>query len=297
MSRVLLDFSLGPAHLGSENCQLVIRRDGEPDARVPFEEVAAVILGHRGVVITSGALASLASAGAPVVAVGSDFLPKSVTLPISSHWLVHLRAEAQLSCPLPRRKQLWAAVVRAKIAGQAAVLGDHSVAARLEELVGQVRSGDSSNREAVAARAYWSAWAEAKRFRRDLGAGDLANAGLNYGYTVLRAYVARAIAAAGLLPTLGVFHRHRANPFCLADDLIEPFRVLVDQRVRGWVGRPASLGPEEKAWVASACFDRVRHEGGSTSLAAALHPYVASFASALESGAAMFRIPEPVWPT
>ena len=138
----------------------------------------------------------------------------------------------QVAVGKPLRKQLWRQLVRAKIRAQALNLpADCPARQKLLELSSGVRSGDPANVEAHAARVYWQNWLPDEAFRRDAD-GDGVNALLNYGYAIVRAAVARALVAAGLLPALGLFHCNRSNAFCLADDLMEPLRPLVDRRVR-----------------------------------------------------------------
>src|SRR5207244_10602060 len=130
------------------------------------------------------------------------------------------------------KKQLWRQLIQAKIRGQALNLEVRSPArSKLLDYARQVRSGDASNLEAQAARVYWQNWLPEEVFRRDADASGL-NSLLNYGYSVLRAAVARAIVAAGMQPSLGLKHSNRSNSFCLADDLLEPLRPIVDDRAR-----------------------------------------------------------------
>jgi CRISPR-associated protein Cas1 len=158
------------------------------------------------------------------------------------------RFAAQVRAPLPMRKRLWQQLIRAKIRAQAAALEelygtDHGLAA----LVPKVRSGDPANVEARAARRYWAHLFDDHRFRRNPDNED-ENLLLNYGYAVLRAIVGRAVCAAGLHPSIGLHHHNRSNPFCLADDLMEPFRPKVDRAVVEYVSsRPGFQGVEASA--------------------------------------------------
>lgn len=176
--------------------------------------------------------------------------PISVLYHWSENTRVFARHEAQAQLSLPRRKNAWMRIIKAKIRGQAKVLSLHNpvVAAHLEDLAKKVRSGDPSNVEAQAARLYWEHYLSDRRFYRDPNAGDLANVLLNYGYTILRGRVLTRIVATGLSPTLSLFHRNRGNVFALADDLIEPFRPVVDRLVLDLLAAgSAELGPTEKA--------------------------------------------------
>ena len=152
-------------------------------------------------------------------------------LPLDAHHVQTERHRAQVEASEPTKKRLWQALVTAKISQQAAVLRrltGHT--GGLDAMAKRVRSGDTENLEAQAAQRYWPLLL-GREFRRDREANDV-NALLNYGYAVVRAACARAVVASGLIPSLGVFHKNRANPFCLADDLIEPYRPYVDWRTR-----------------------------------------------------------------
>lgn len=182
-------------------------------------------------------------------------------MPISllHHWSgntkVFARHHAQAKLSAPRAKNAWMRLIKAKIQGQAAVLeqyGEATAARELLTLSKRVRSGDPANIEAQAARLYWSHFlGENINFSRNHDSDDLANGMLNYGYTILRGRVLTRIVAAGLSPTLSIFHRNRSNTFALADDLIEPFRPAVDAAVwRLIADGAADLGKAEKAVLA-----------------------------------------------
>ena len=223
-----------PARVRLDTGRLVIESELEGQEPVYAEvaacEIAALILSHPQVAISGAALAAVAEAGGVVVIGGEDALPRAMLLPFGGHHAPTRRLVAQWDAPLPLRKRLWAEIVRAKIAGQAAVLRrrglDTSV---LDSLAASVRSGDPDNHEAQAARYYWSRlWGEG--FVRDREAQDQ-NRLLNYGYAILRAIVARALCGAGLHPGAALHHRHRNNPFPLADDLMEFLRPVIDSEV------------------------------------------------------------------
>jgi CRISPR-associated protein Cas1 len=165
-----------------------------------------------------------------VVIGGEDALPRAMLLPFGGHHAPTRRLAAQWDASLPTRKRLWAEIVRAKIAGQAAVLRSRNMdTIVLSSLAKTVRSGDPDNQEAQAARYYWSRlWGE--NFVRDREAQDQ-NRLLNYGYAILRAIVARALCGAGLHPGAALHHHHRNNPFPLADDLMEFLRPVVDSEI------------------------------------------------------------------
>lgn len=229
------------AWLHVENGLLSIEdRDQGQLAAVPLKDVAAVVLSHPRAGISHGALTGLAQAGAVLVVCDEKRLPAAMTLPLVGHTTQTERMVLQAQASLPTHKRCWQQVVRAKIAAQSEHLRARGPEdAGLGEMISRVRSGDPDNIEGQAARRYWGALF-GPDFRRDPTAED-ANRLLNYGYAVLRAIVARAIVGAGLHPSLGMHHHNRYDAFCLADDLMEPFRPHVDRIVTSLV---ADLGPD-----------------------------------------------------
>jgi len=218
--------------------------DGEL-GRVPLSDIQCVLIHGHGAMLSLSLSAALAEAGIPLVLCGRNHTPVAVSLPVSGNFEQAARLAAQASLSLPKRKQLWRRLVIAKIASQARALEtagqpDHARLARLAKLV---RSGDPDNVEARAARFYWRRLM-GDGFRRDPN-GEGLNAHLNYGYAVVRAAMARAVVGAGLTPGLGLHHRNRLNAFQLVDDLMEPFRPLVDQTV--WESRLEWTGMVETA--------------------------------------------------
>lgn len=181
------------------------------------------------------ALAALAQQGTPVIVCDGSMKPAGMMLPFRGHHEIGRRITAQAAASVPLRRRIWKGLIRSKIAGQAAVLAeaigaDHGI----ERLARRVRSGDPENVEAQAARRYWR-YLLGTAFRRSPGE-DLSNRMLDYSYTVLRAAVVRSLCVAGLHPSLGIHHHHRANAFALADDLIEPFRPAADRVVYRTIG-------------------------------------------------------------
>lgn len=200
--------------------------------QVPLDDIEAVIASSPAVSYTNQALTALAERGAPVVICSANFTPSAFLLPVDGHHAQGERFEAQAGTSLPTKKRLWAEIVKAKVTAQAAALeraGGNALAIR--HLVARVRSGDSGNIEAQAAQKYLPAFFGLE-FRRDRDQSGV-NGALNYGYTVLRAATARSIVAAGLHPSLGLHHVSKGSSLRLADDLMEPFRPVVDLTVRG----------------------------------------------------------------
>jgi CRISP-associated protein Cas1 len=206
---------------------------GKELGRVPLDDVGAVIF-STGASCTTPLVVALAERGAVVAMCGKNYLPIAWTLPIVGNYAQTRIVAAQVDASKPLNKRLWQHIVQAKVGSQSAVLKARGQSgAFLEALVDLVQSGDPTNIEARAAQSYWpSLFGEG--FRRDREAGGI-NAVLNYGYTVLRASTARAIVAAGLHPSVSI--RHRRDPMSLADDLMEPFRGVVDFHVAQLVDR------------------------------------------------------------
>jgi CRISPR-associated protein Cas1 len=225
----ILEIAESPARLRVERHQLVIE-SGELSSRVPLEDVAVLVVAHPQVSYTQAVLNELLAQGGAFLTCDERRMPSGLLLPLSGNSVQTERFQRQINLSKPKSKQLWRQVVCAKVAMQAALLqqrlgGDCG----LSKLLPSVRSGDPTNIESQAARRYWTALFGSD-FRRDRAAEDH-NRLLNYGYAVLRAAISRAIVAAGLHPTVGLHHHNRYNPFCLADDLMEPYRPIVDRAV------------------------------------------------------------------
>lgn len=233
MTDRVLDVSEEPARLYVRNGLLIVESNGAERAAIPCRELAAVVIGHRQVSLTQSVLSELAKAGALLVTCDEKFQPASMVLPLHVHHAQAERFRRQAGLATPKKKRLWQAIVQAKLRAQANALEQVSGSDQgLRALAMRVRSGDPDNIEARAARHYWLRLFEEENFRR----ADEENARnhlLDYGYAVLRSMTARAICAAGLHPTFSLFHNNVHNAFGLADDLMEPFRPIVDLAVRG----------------------------------------------------------------
>ncbi len=231
MIETIIDLAEEPAHLSVRNSLLVIARGGEGEITRPLDEVAVLCLTNPQVALTQPVLARLAEAGGVIIACNAKHMPAAMVLPLEGHVTQGERFRAQAEASEPTRKRQWQAIVKAKIRAQGRALQDLTGSdGGLAEMAAKVRSGDVGNLEAEAARRYWPALFEDPSFRRGRHAGR-ANPHLNYGYAVLRAMVARAVCAAGLHPGLGIHHHNRYDAFPLVDDLMEPFRPIVDRAV------------------------------------------------------------------
>lgn len=281
MTDRILDFSDEPARLSMRNGLLMIERDGKEATSVPLAEIASVAVSHPAVNLSHGALAGLAAAGATLIVCDEKRLPVGMMIPIVSHGTQTERFNAQTTASLPLRKRVWRDIVSAKIAAQGKLLKRlHGNDSGLIAMAGRVKSGDAENLEAQASRAYWPALFKDPAFTRKRDAEDQ-NRFLNYGYAVLRAIVARAVCAAGLHPSLGVHHHNRYDAFCLADDLMEPFRPIVDEavvRLIGEKGAEAPLDKETKKVLLETLTGRFDSDGESRTLFDVLGRTAASLA-------------------
>lgn len=236
---------------------------------VPLSDIAVVVASHPQVRYSQAVLAGLAEHGGSFVVCDRRCLPVAMMLPLEAHYVQAERFARQAALALPTKKRLWRQIVQAKIAAQAEALEAlHEDDYGLRALVARVRSGDPANVEARASQRYWPRLFGDSTFRRNRDAEDQ-NRDLNYGYAVLRAAVARAVTACGLHPSLGLHHTNRYNAFALADDLMEPYRPLVDRGVaasiREW-GASKRFDKAAKAEVLDAILTRFEHDGESRTL-------------------------------
>lgn len=220
-----------PYHLSVKNKQLIVTSKTDlPGKSVPIEDIGFIVMEHPQISFTLKLMEELTENNVAVVFCDSKHMPSSMTLPLDAHHIQNELFSAQINTTEPLKKNLWKQTIEMKIGNQARLLdklGKSSV--RLKTLAKTVKSGDSNNREGFAARLYWITLL-GQGFIRDRY-GDPPNPFLNYGYILLRSAVARALSGSGLLATLGIHHHNRYNAFCLADDIMEPYRPYVDEIV------------------------------------------------------------------
>lgn len=201
--------------------------------RVPIEDIGVVVLDHKQITITQGAMSALLDNNVAVITCDEHRMPSGLILPLDGNTIQSERFRDQIEASLPLKKQLWQQTIQAKILNQSTVLDRQRglECGNMEAWAKQVKSGDSDNLEGRAAAFYWqNLFGHIKGFRRDRE-GVPPNNLLNYGYAILRAAVARSLVGSGLLPTLGIHHHNRYNAYCLADDIMEPYRPYVDKLV------------------------------------------------------------------
>lgn len=233
-----------PTYLKTKDEQLVIELADTVETRtVPIEDIGVVILDHQQITVSQALMAKLLAQNVAFITCDASHHPTGLLLNLDGHSLQSQRFKDQVEASLPLKKQLWQQTIEAKIRNQAALLKYHEKPYEyLINLSAQVKSGDSDNQEAKAAAFYWKAMFPADwNFTRDRF-GAPPNDLLNYGYSILRAMVARSLVGSGLLPTLGIHHRNQYNAYCLADDIMEPYRPFVDlvvqniiQNHKGWM--------------------------------------------------------------
>ncbi|HPO17420.1 MAG TPA: type II CRISPR-associated endonuclease Cas1 [Candidatus Hydrogenedentes bacterium] len=259
----IIDLSDNPARLSIHLEQLVIE-SGDQKNTVPMEEVGVLVVSNPAVTYTQAVLSGLMEHGGVFLACSMRRLPIGMMVSLEGHHLQTERLHEQIEASEPVRKRVWQQLVQSKIVHQARVLVSlHNKDYGLIAMSGRVNSGDTDNVEGQAARKYWPLLFGDLEFRRDPDAGS-ANSMLNYGYGVLRGIVARAVVAAGLHPSIGVHHHNRYDAYCLADDMMEPFRPLVDKVVANYVrdnGEPAELGKNEKRVLIEALLARHMADG------------------------------------
>jgi CRISPR-associated protein Cas1 len=279
MIKRVIEISHARTHLSVKLGQLLIRSEGREPASIPCEDVGILIVDHQATTFTHSVFTRLLDAGAAVVLCGGDHHPAGMLLPIESNSVQTERFRLQVEAKEPVRKRLWQQLVRAKIDHQAKVVEDiPDVSRAIRSLKDRVRSGDPANIEAQASRRYWPAFNGDPKWHRSPD-GPPPNNLLNYGYTVMRAAVARALCAAGLHPSLGLHHTNRYNAFCLADDMVEPFRGYVEAKVRKMAASgacPATLDQAAKAALLETLYTEVEIADYTGPLMVGLHRTMAS---------------------
>ncbi|PIE53219.1 subtype II CRISPR-associated endonuclease Cas1 [Candidatus Fermentibacteria bacterium] len=258
MTDRIIDLSSYGGKVRLENHLLVLEFNEINTVTVPLEDIAVVILDNQQMVITQPALGALGESRIPVVITDRKHMPSSILFPLVGNGKQTEYFMEQIKAPVPVSKKAWKEIIQAKILSQAELLAiTRGKDFGLREIAKSVKSGDTTNRESLAAQRYWSEMPFLDRRNRD--EAD-ANIYLNYGYTILHAMASRAVCAAGLHPSIGIQHHHRNNPFCLASDVMEPFRAIVDREVwKIWQEEPETteLTRDRKAKLLYALLGKV----------------------------------------
>jgi CRISP-associated protein Cas1 len=265
---------------------LKILGEQESKRSVPIEDIGIVILDHQQITITHGCIAALLDNNAAIITCNHTHHPMGMMLPIDGHDIQSERFRHQIDASQPLKKQLWQQTIQAKILNQAAVLADRGI--KYENMLywaKSIRSGDPDNYEGRAAAYYWkNVFPKKVDFFRDRE-GDPPNNLLNYGYAILRAIVARGLVCSGLLPTLGIHHRNKYNAYCLADDIMEPYRPYIDQIVLRIIDNGENfleLGSSIKMQLLNIATVDVQFERGKSPLMVGLQTTTSSLAKCYE---------------
>jgi len=291
----IIEISQAGAYLGIRYGQLIIKRDGSQISSIPCEDIGVLLVDHPAVSYTHSVFTELLHYGAAIVLCGENHHPAGMLLPLESNTIQTERFRVQIEAKEPVKKRLWQQIVRAKIAHQAKIIGRDSES--YKELMGlrkRVRSGDPENIEAQASKKFWPVFISTIDFRRDID-GPPPNNLLNYGYMVMRAAVARALVSAGLHPSIGIHHRNRYNAFCLADDIVEPFRGFVESKVKEICeggDYDGELDQRTKARLLEVLYKDVFIAGMSGPLMVGLHRTAASLVRCFETKQNKLDLPD-----
>lgn len=286
-----------PAYLKTSNEQLVIEMHDTGETKTaPIEDIGLLILDHQQITITQALMAKLLANNVALITCDNTHHPVGLFLNLEGNTLQSQKFQAQIEASIPLKKQLWQQTVVAKIQNQAYLLQRQREESKfLFELAKNVKSGDSENTEAQAAVYYWKrVFPEFLAFKRERD-GQPPNNLLNYGYAILRATVARSLIGSGLLPTLGIFHRNQYNAYCLADDIMEPYRPFVDKVVCDIIrmnGKFLELGPSMKKQLLGVPAMDVVLDGQKSPLLNAVQRTTASLAKCFEGKSRKLLYPE-----
>ena len=274
----------------------VVVRQGDTElGSVPLDDIAVLLLSAQSITVTKNVLNALSEKGCITIFCGGNYIPLSMVVPIASHTYFTKIIKSQINASEPFKKRVWQQIVIQKIKNQAQSLRCCNKTENIElieKIARMVKSGDPDNREAYAARMYWKSLF-GDEFIRDKN-GDGINSFLNYGYAIMRAGMTRAICSHGLIPSLGIHHDNNLNQFCLADDLFEIYRPIVDTLVYGLYERgQTELNPENKKILANLLKVKVRISEKETQSVQSMQYMVSSFVNALEAGKPDIEL--PVW--
>jgi len=272
---------------------IVIQHGSEELGKVPLDDIGVLLLSAQSVSFSKNILNALAERGCVTILCGKNYIPQSMVLPVYSHYVFAKILKTQIAASAPFKKRVWQQIVIQKIKHQATNLklcGKAQKAGLIEKIAKMVKSGDPDNREAYAARMYWKALF-GKDFIRDRNLPGI-NTFLNYGYAVMRASMARAVCASGLLPALGLHHDNYLNQFCLADDLFEIYRPMVDCTVfQLGINDSSELTPEYKTKLTETLWIKVHTIEGDSPAFQSMQYLTASYVHALEEGKPVIAVP------
>ena len=280
MIKKIVEISKEPTCLSVKLGQLIIRQSNNT-SQIPCEDIGILLLDHPAITYTQHVLTALMENNSTLIVCNDKHLPAGLFLPLEASQTQTQSYSFQIQAKTTLKKRLWQQIIKAKIDHQAYNVKDNHKASRaLKRLSMMVKSGDPENIEARASKLYWKYYLADQKFTRDRF-GPAPNNLLNYGYMVLRAAIARSLCSSGLLPSVGLHHHNKYNAFCLADDLIEPFRGFVESKVRSiWKSKdPASIEKFDqtiKAMLLEVLYEEINLAGFKGPLTVALHRTTAS---------------------
>jgi len=286
-----------PAYLKTENEQLVLTNTETGEIKTaPIEDIGVLIIDHQQITVSQALIAKLLSNNVAFITCDNTHHPTGMLLNLVGNTLQSQKFQAQMEASVPLKKQLWQQAVSAKLVNQGAMLESIRIPAKnLRNWANEVKSGDADNHEARAAAYYWkNLFPDFLAFRRERF-GPPPNNLLNYGYAILRAVVARSLVSSGLLPTLGIFHKNQYNAYCLADDIMEPYRPFVDKVVVHIVrmnGKFLELTPSMKKDLLGVPAMDVVINGEKSPLMVAVQKTTASLAKCFEGKQRKILYPE-----
>lgn len=270
---------------------IVIKSNSETLGKVPLDDVSVLLLTAQGITVSKNVLNELAENNCITILCGKNYVPQSMVLPIANHCFYTKNIKLQINCSEPFKKRVWQQIIIQKIKNQALVLKlCNKEYQKVEKIASFVKSGDSDNREAYAAKIYWQTMF-GKDFKRDKN-GEGINALLNYGYAVMRASMSRAICSAGLIPALGVNHNNKLNQFCLADDFFEIYRPIIDLHVYElWKNGETEVTSENKRKLINALWVNVHTHQGNTPVFQSMQYLVNSYVQGMETKKTNLELP------
>ena len=272
---------------------IVIQQGNQELGSVPLDDIAVLLLSAQGVTLTKNVINALSEKGCLTIFCGANYTPQSMVIPIASHTYFTKIIKTQINASEPFKKRVWQQIVIQKIKNQSLSLKfckKEKFSLKLKEIAKTVKSGDTDNREAYAAKLYWKALFGDSFIRDKNGSGI--NAFLNYGYAIMRAGMARAICAHGLIPSLGIHHDNNLNQFCLADDLFEIYRPIVDTLAfKLYEDGETELSPDNKKLFASLLKIKFHTFEGDSQAVQSMQYMVSSLVKALEEGKPDIELP------
>jgi CRISPR-associated protein Cas1 len=281
----VLDISGNGYHLCVKNNNFSAVKENQEKLHCLFDDINTIILYGNNITITNSCVQKCLEHKVPIVFCDKTYMPAGILL---SSWTTNIygqRLQLQINAPKPKIKQAWQQIITSKLNNQAEVLknfGIDKAAETIFAMAKQVRSGDASFKEGVGAKVYFENLFS--NFYRSSDGQDFINSALNYGYAIVRSSVARAVVSAGLNPSIGIFHSENHNPFCLIDDLMEPFRPVIDFMVKSKLEpfkQERDLTPKTKKYIASVLETNLYFEDGAFNFTAGIQKCIQSYVSFL----------------